>query len=95
MSEPTFEQARDELAEIVAKLEAGGLTLEESLALWNRGEEAARVCTEWLENAQAVLDAAAEDSDDEDATSHPEPAIRRRSRRARYGSTRLRAASPT
>ena len=69
MSEPTFEQAREELAEIVVKLEAGGLTLEESLALWNRGEEVARVCTEWLEKAQAVLDAAAEDSDDEDATS--------------------------
>ncbi len=67
MSEPTFEQARDELAEIVAKLEAGGLTLEESLALWNRGEEVARVCTEWLEKAQAVLDAAAEDSEDADA----------------------------
>ena len=67
MSEPTFEQAREELAEIVAKLEAGGLTLEESLALWNRGEEVARVCTEWLEKAQAVLDAAAEDSEDADA----------------------------
>lgn len=65
MSEPTFEEAREELAEIVAKLEAGGLTLEESLALWNRGEEVARVCTEWLEKAQAVLDAAAEDSDDD------------------------------
>tara|TARA_A100001388_G_scaffold49951_1_gene33459 strand:+ start:222 stop:479 length:258 start_codon:yes stop_codon:yes gene_type:complete len=67
VSEPTFEQAREELAEIVAKLEAGGLTLEESLALWNRGEEVARVCTEWLEKAQAVLDAAAEDSEDADA----------------------------
>ncbi|MDC3001101.1 exodeoxyribonuclease VII small subunit [Actinomycetota bacterium] len=67
MSEPTFEQAREELAEIVAELEAGGLTLEESLALWNRGEEVARVCTEWLEKAQAVLDAAAEDSEDADA----------------------------
>ncbi len=65
MSEPTFEEAREELAEIVAKLEAGGLTLEESLALWNRGEEVARVCTEWLEKAQAVLDAAAEDEDDD------------------------------
>lgn len=65
MSEPTFEEAREELAEIVAKLEAGGLTLEESLALWNRGEEVARVCTEWLEKAQAVLDAAAEDGDDD------------------------------
>ena len=64
MSEPTFEEAREELAEIVAKLEAGGLTLEESLALWNRGEEVARVCTEWLDKAQAVLDAAAEDDDE-------------------------------
>ena len=69
MSEPTFEQAREELAEIVAKLEAGGLTLEESLALWNRGEEVARVCTEWLEKAEAVLDAAAEDRDDDDDAS--------------------------
>ena len=67
MSEPTFEEAREELAEIVAKLEAGGLTLEESLALWNRGEEVARVCTEWLDKAQAVLDAAAEDGDDAEA----------------------------
>ena len=67
MSEPTFEDAREELSEIVGKLEAGGLTLEESLALWNRGEEVARVCTEWLEKAQAVLDAAAEDSEDADA----------------------------
>ncbi len=67
MSEPTFEEAREELAEIVAKLEAGGLTLEESLALWNRGEEVARVCTEWLEKAQAVLNAAAEDGEDADA----------------------------
>jgi exodeoxyribonuclease VII small subunit len=65
VSEPTFEDAREELSEIVGKLEAGGLTLEESLALWNRGEEVARVCTEWLEKAQAVLDAAAEDEDDD------------------------------
>ena len=63
MSEPTFEEAREELAEIVEKLEAGGLTLEASLALWNRGEEVARVCTDWLEKAQAVLDAATGDND--------------------------------
>ena len=72
MSEPTFEEAREELAEIVEKLEAGGLTLEESLALWNRGEEVARVCTDWLETAQAVLDAATGDNDldaDADAAS--------------------------
>ena len=64
MSEPTFEEAREELAEIVGKLETGGLTLEESLALWNRGEDVARVCTQWLEDAQAVLDAAAEENED-------------------------------
>jgi len=60
VSEPTFEQAREELAEIVTKLEAGGLTLEESLALWNRGEEVAEVCNEWLDRARATLDAALE-----------------------------------
>ncbi len=38
---PTYESARDELAAVVAKLEAGGLTLEESLSLWERGEELA------------------------------------------------------
>jgi len=67
VSEPTFEQAREELAEIVAKLEAGGLTLEESLALWNRGEEVAQTCTEWLDKARATLDAAREDNTTDDA----------------------------
>jgi exodeoxyribonuclease VII small subunit len=74
VSEPTFEEAREELAEIVGKLEAGGLTLEESLALWNRGEEVARVCTEWLEKAQAVLDAAAENGDDDVANTDADAA---------------------
>ena len=74
MSEPTFEEAREELAEIVGKLEAGGLTLEESLALWNRGEEVARVCTEWLEKAQAVLDAGAENGDDDVANTDADAA---------------------
>jgi exodeoxyribonuclease VII small subunit len=60
MSErPTYEQARDELAEIVRRLEAGGVTLEESLTLWERGEELARICQEWLDGAKARLDAAA------------------------------------
>jgi exodeoxyribonuclease VII small subunit len=38
MSELTYEEARAELAAVVEKLEAGGTTLEESLAVWERGE---------------------------------------------------------
>ncbi|MEV6837632.1 exodeoxyribonuclease VII small subunit [Streptomyces sp. NPDC051133] len=54
----SYEQARDELIEVVRRLEAGGTTLEESLALWERGEELAKVCRRWLEGARARLDAA-------------------------------------
>src|SRR5215469_18650176 len=46
---PPYEQARDELTELVKRLEAGGLTLEQSLQLWERGEELATICEEWLE----------------------------------------------
>ncbi|ARQ72224.1 exodeoxyribonuclease VII small subunit [Streptomyces marincola] len=53
-----YEQARDELIDVVRRLEAGGATLEESLALWERGEELARICEGWLEGARARLDAA-------------------------------------
>jgi exodeoxyribonuclease VII small subunit len=53
-----YEQARDELMDVVRKLEAGGATLEDSLALWERGEELARICRHWLEGARARLDAA-------------------------------------
>ncbi|MEU9555843.1 exodeoxyribonuclease VII small subunit [Streptomyces fumanus] len=53
-----YEQARDELIEVVRKLEAGGTTLEESLALWERGEELAKVCRQRLDGARARLDAA-------------------------------------
>ncbi|WP_435851457.1 exodeoxyribonuclease VII small subunit [Streptomyces thermolilacinus] len=52
-----YEQARDELIDVVRRLEAGGTTLEESLALWERGEELAKVCRHWLEGARARLDA--------------------------------------
>lgn len=63
-----YEQARDELIEVVRRLEAGGTTLEESLALWERGEELAKVCRRWLEGARARLDAAlAEEAEAEDA----------------------------
>lgn len=55
---PSYEQARDELTDVVRRLEAGGLGLEESLKLWERGEELARICQEWLDGARARLDAA-------------------------------------
>jgi exodeoxyribonuclease VII small subunit len=54
----TYEQARADLAAVVERLEAGGATLEESLALWERGETLAAVCQRWLDGARARLDAA-------------------------------------
>lgn len=53
----SYEQARAELAQVVEKLEAGGSTLEESLALWERGEELAGICQRWLDAARSRLDA--------------------------------------
>jgi exodeoxyribonuclease VII small subunit len=50
-----YEQARDQLTELVKRLEAGGLTLEQSLELWERGEQLADICAEWLEGARARL----------------------------------------
>jgi exodeoxyribonuclease VII small subunit len=50
--EPGYEQAREELAAVVAKLEAGGLSLEDSLALWERGELLARTCERHLAGAR-------------------------------------------
>jgi exodeoxyribonuclease VII small subunit len=57
---PTYEQARDELAKIVAKLEAGGASLEDSIALWERGEELAKICNQWLDSAKERLEKASE-----------------------------------
>lgn len=54
----SYEQARDELVQVVARLEAGGEPLEASLALWERGEALAARCQEWLDGARARLDAA-------------------------------------
>jgi exodeoxyribonuclease VII small subunit len=51
----SYEQARDELTEVVKRLEAGGLTLEQSLDLWERGENLAAICAEWLEGARARI----------------------------------------
>jgi exodeoxyribonuclease VII small subunit len=57
---PGYEAARAELIEVVRSLEAGGTTLEESLALWERGEKLAGICQEWLDGARKRLDAAVE-----------------------------------
>ncbi|WP_405553130.1 exodeoxyribonuclease VII small subunit [Streptomyces sp. NBC_01171] len=63
----SYEQARDELIEVVRRLEAGGSTLEGSLGLWERGEELAKVCRRWLEGARERLDAAlAEEAEEEE-----------------------------
>ncbi|MBK6873376.1 MAG: exodeoxyribonuclease VII small subunit [Kineosporiaceae bacterium] len=52
-----YEQARDALVDIVRRLENGGASLEESLALWERGEALATRCEQWLDGARARLDA--------------------------------------
>jgi exodeoxyribonuclease VII small subunit len=54
----SYEAARDELAEVVESLEDGSATLEQSLKLWERGEELAKICQEWLDGAKRKLDSA-------------------------------------
>ena len=61
---PSYETAREELVEVVRALEAGGTTLEESLALWERGERLATICQDWLDGARQRLDAAIADAED-------------------------------
>jgi len=64
-----YEQARDQLVEVVRELEAGGLSLEESLALWERGERLARLCETHLAGARERIEAAlATVEDDTDDT---------------------------
>ena len=57
----SYEEAREELLLVVQRLETGGSTLEDSLALWERGEALAARCEEWLEGARARLKAAQPD----------------------------------
>ncbi|MGH3473241.1 MAG: exodeoxyribonuclease VII small subunit [Nocardioidaceae bacterium] len=59
-AELSYEQARDELISVVEKLESGGATLQESIALWERGEALAATCQRWLDGARARLDEAME-----------------------------------
>ena len=63
MADISYEQARAELREVVTKLESGGQSLEESLALWERGEQLADLCQRWLDGAVSRLDAAIQQHD--------------------------------
>lgn len=54
----SYEDARTELAAVVERLEAGGSSLEEALALWERGERLADICQRWLDGARERIDAA-------------------------------------
>jgi len=58
----SYEEARDELVGVVGRLEQGGITLEESLQLWERGEALAARCEEWLIGAKQRLEAARTDA---------------------------------
>jgi len=58
VAELSYEEARDELVQVVGLLEQGAPTLEESLALWERGEALASRCEEWLLGARKRLEAA-------------------------------------
>jgi exodeoxyribonuclease VII small subunit len=74
MTEPSadppmsYEQARDELIQLVQRLETGGAPLDESLALWERGEQLAAICQAWLDGAKARVEAARRPPDAESAT---------------------------
>ena len=73
-----YEQARDELVEIVRRLEAGAATLEESLRLWERGEALAVRCEQWLAGAKARVEAATSPTSPTNPTGPTGPATDRR-----------------
>ncbi|MEJ2887748.1 exodeoxyribonuclease VII small subunit [Actinomycetospora aeridis] len=62
--EPGYEEAREELEKVVARLEAGGLSLEDSLALWERGETLARLCERHLAGARERVETALQEAGD-------------------------------
>ena len=57
----SYEAARDELIAIVKTLESGQAPLEDTLAMWERGEALAQRCETWLDDARARLAAVAQD----------------------------------
>ncbi|MEB3021188.1 exodeoxyribonuclease VII small subunit [[Mycobacterium] crassicus] len=67
VSELGYEQCRDELIEVVQRLEQGGLDLDDSLSLWERGEQLAKRCEEHLAGARRrVQDALSAENEDDD-----------------------------
>ena len=64
----SYEKAREELTAVVKRLEAGGLALEQSIELWERGEKLAAICEQWLDGARARLTAAIAKQRDESDT---------------------------
>ena len=71
---PSYEDARDELIAVVHKLETGGTSLQESIDLWERGEELAAICQRWLDGAKARLDAVMHTSEPAEAAEPAEEA---------------------
>ena len=71
--ELSYEQARAELASVVERLEAGGCTLEEALALWERGEQLAAICQRWLDGARERLESARRPAPGPDEPGRPDP----------------------
>ncbi|PKQ21700.1 MAG: exodeoxyribonuclease VII small subunit [Actinobacteria bacterium HGW-Actinobacteria-5] len=59
-----YEEARDQLVEVIRTLEAGSVPLSESMALWERGEKLAAICQQWLDGAKAKIDAARASGED-------------------------------
>jgi exodeoxyribonuclease VII small subunit len=70
----SYETARARLIEVVTQLESGGVPLDESLALWERGERLAEICQRWLDGAQAKIDAARTDRSSGRTPERNEPA---------------------
>lgn len=62
----SYEEAREELIDVVRRLESGGISLEDSLALWERGESLAKTCQRWLDGARKRLDVAVAEREDDD-----------------------------
>ena len=83
-AELSYEAAREELVEVVRRLESGGTNLEESLALWERGEHLARICQDWLDGARQRLDAAIRADRDADHDDHGDQADGEEGDRAEY-----------
>lgn len=71
VSELSYEEAREQLVKVVSQLEAGGVSLEQSLALWERGEALADHCEQWLEGARKRLASARDQTADPQGSSQP------------------------